>query len=101
VRHHGQGVQQLTHERLARRGDNRRPIAGYQPPFVQHADAAAKRKGFAHVVRDDNHGFAEALLDAMKLGVQFRARQRIERTEGSSINSTGGSAANARATPTR
>src|SRR5260221_9529271 len=76
-----QCVEQLSNERLARGGDNLRLIASDTASVFEDADAIAERKGFAHVVRDDDHALAHALLDAAKLGVQLRAGQRIERAE--------------------
>ena len=57
------------------------PVARDQPALVEHADPVAERERFAHVVRDDDHGLAQAILDAAKLGVQLGAGHRIERAE--------------------
>ena len=76
-----EGVEQTPDARIGGGGDRGGAIAGDQPPSVEHADAIGERERFAHVVRDDDHGLAQARLDAAELGVQLGAGQRIERAE--------------------
>jgi hypothetical protein len=76
-----QRVEQPANKRLARSGDDVGTIAGDEAPFFNDADAVAQRERFPHVVRDDDHALAHVRLDAVELGVQLGAGERIERAE--------------------
>ncbi|HEY3161993.1 MAG TPA: hypothetical protein VGJ78_23685, partial [Vicinamibacterales bacterium] len=76
-----QGVEQPADARIAGGGHGRRTIARDQVPFLDDADAIAERERLAHVVRDDDDCFANPLLNASELRVQFGARERIQCAE--------------------
>src|SRR5882672_440098 len=80
-RNGGECVEKPPHARIARGRDNPGTIAGDQLTLFDHADAIAERKRLTHVVRDDDHRLANALLNPAEFRVELGARQRIERAE--------------------
>ena len=69
---------------------------------LEQNDARSEQQGFAKVVGDEDDGFAEAAGEGAELALQVRraSRDRARRTARPSEESAG-SAARARATPTR
>jgi len=53
-----------------------------QLPRFQQRDACAQQQGFAHVVGHEDNGLLQAQLERLKLALDFRPRQRVERPEG-------------------
>src|SRR2546427_11556796 len=80
-RNGGECVEKPPHARIARGRDDPGTIAGDQLTLFDHADAIAERERLTHVVRDDDHGLANALLNPAEFRVELGARQRIERAE--------------------
>ena len=54
----------------------------HQLSRFQKRDARAQQQGFAHVVGHKDDGFLQALLERLKLALDFRPGQRVERPEG-------------------
>ena len=79
----------------------RRRIERGQHAVGEHADTRGQRERLAHVVRHDEDGLPQLRLDAAELAMHLARVTGSSAPNGSSISRIGGSAASARATPTR
>ena len=77
------------------------PNCASRPPVGEHRDPVAHPHGLVDVVGDEHDGLAELALQPQELVLQADPHDGSTAPNGSSISSTGGSAASARATPTR
>ena len=73
----------------------------HQSPIVKHPDAGAEQQRFPDIMGDEQRRLAEPIAQVEELLLQFHTSHRIKRAKGSSNSNNGGSAASARATPTR
>ena len=69
-RHGWHCVQQTTDAEVPGRRDRRRRSARDERAFVEHAKPRAERERLPHVVRHDDHGLFQPILNPVKLGVQ-------------------------------
>ena len=74
---------------------------GDKPSAFHQRNARTQQQRLAQIMRNKHHGLSQALLQSQEFALQFRARDGIQRPDGSSIRRIGGSAARPRATPTR
>ncbi len=99
----GARADELLDERVGGLGED--PLGGVvlhdARALREDNDPVAELHGLVEVVRDDDDGLLQLGLDADQLVLQALAGDRATAPNGSSMSSTGGSAASARATPTR
>jgi hypothetical protein len=53
----------------------------HEPAFLHQADARSQEKRFSNIVRHKNHCFAEPVMQFSKFLLNFRTRDRVERTK--------------------
>ncbi len=58
-----------------------RRVNAHQSARFDKCDACAQKQRFARIVRDENNGFLETLLQIGKFLLQLAARERVERAE--------------------
>src|SRR5207253_6907439 len=73
--HEGPALRVLRPPELVRRAEE------HELPLSHEPDARPEHQPFAHVVRDEHHRLAEALLQGLKLALQLHARNRVQRAE--------------------
>src|SRR5205823_9620531 len=79
---HGRhGIQQTADARIGGRRDRGWRSARDERALLDHAEPRAECERLAHVVRNDDDGFLQAILDSMKFCVQLGARDRVERAK--------------------
>ena len=76
-----QRVEQHTHARIFRSGDHAGRVADDETPPVEHADPGRERERLGHVVRDEDDGGVQLLLDPDELALKLDACHRVERAE--------------------
>src|SRR5258705_10252536 len=78
LRKSGQRIEKHSDSRVARAGNGRWNIAEDKPAGVEHANTLRQRKRFGHVMRHENHGRVELLLNPHEFALELDTGHRIQ-----------------------